>query len=58
MKEIEKLQKEIEKKEQELINMDLEIASMTKLYDLLKSAQETRKQTLEAYKVLHQVNNN
>lgn len=58
MKEIEKLQKEIEKKEHELANMELQIKAMTELYDLLKAAQETRKQTLEAYKTLHQVINN
>jgi hypothetical protein len=58
MKEIEKLQKEIDKKYQELLNMELQIKAMTELHELLKAAQETRKQTLEAYKVLHQVNNN
>jgi len=58
MKEIEKLQKDIEKKEHELLNMKLQINAMRDLCEALEAAQETRKQTLEAYKVLHQVNNN
>lgn len=58
MKEIEKLQKEIEAKEVELINLDLKIKANVQLLDAMKAAQETRRQMLDAYKALHQVNNN
>jgi len=58
MKEIEKLQKEIEAKELECINLELKIKASVQLLEAMKAAQTTRKDMLEAYKVLHQVNNN
>ncbi len=58
MKEIKKLQEEIEKEEHKINNLVLHISAQQGLLDAMEAAQETRKNMLEAYKALQQVNNN